>query len=528
MDMNDAGKDAGSNRNAGGSHNQVNMLSRVRGSKFAAAGAIILIGLVLTAIILFARPGSGGSEEGEAESGALSYARGPHGARLLSDSTLQLEVTIYETGVEPQFRVYPYDAALKPMAPRDINLQIELHRLGGRVDRIQFRPEADYLLGTSVIQEPHSFDVKVIAQVGARRHEWSYSQIEGKVRLGADQLKSAGIVINTVGPRRMLTTLELPAEIKADDNRLAHVVPRLSGVVLSVLKQEGDFVRRGEVLAVLNSRELAAAQSAFLGAVNRLEFARVTLQREESLWKKKISAEQDYLEAKRAFDEAALSERLAGQTLVSLGVPAGALSRLPSAQGGNIARFEILAPLDGRVIERNVTVGESVTADQNIFTVADLSRVWVDIMVSAKDLAMVREGQEAMVLSTDLGMQIAGRVSFVGPLVGQESRAAVARVVIPNPSGSWRPGLFVKVQLVRQATMVPLAVASEAIQTFRDWQVVFVRYGDWFEARPLELGRTDGEWVEVLSGLLPGEQYAAKNSFAVKAEIGKLGATHDH
>jgi cobalt-zinc-cadmium efflux system membrane fusion protein len=81
---------------------------------------------------------------------------------------------------------------------------------------------------------------------------------------------------------------------------------------------------------------------------------------------------------------------------------------------------------------------------------------------------------------------------------------------------------------VRETATVPLAVAAEAIQTFRDWQVVFVRYGDWFEARPLELGRSDGQWVEVLHGLQPGEQYAATNSFAVKAEIGKLGATHDH
>jgi cobalt-zinc-cadmium efflux system membrane fusion protein len=88
--------------------------------------------------------------------------------------------------------------------------------------------------------------------------------------------------------------------------------------------------------------------------------------------------------------------------------------------------------------------------------------------------------------------------------------------------------LFVTVRLVREATTVPLAVSTDAVQTFRDWQVVFVKYGDWFEGRPLELGRSDGQWVEVLKGLSPGEQYASANSFAVKAEIGKLGATHDH
>ena len=106
--------------------------------------------------------------------------------------------------------------------------------------------------------------------------------------------------------------------------------------------------------------------------------------------------------------------------------------------------------------------------------------------------------------------------------------AWTARLVLANPQGQWRPGLFVTVRLVRERVTVPLVVAAEAIQSFRDWQVVFVQYGDWFEARPLELGRSDGQWVEVLSGLSAGEKYAAANSFAVKAEIGKLGATHDH
>ena len=395
-------------------------------------------------------------------------------------------------------------------------------------DSINFRPEADYLRGESVVEEPHSFDVKVTAQHAGRRHEWSYAQIEGKVQLGAEQVRSAGIVINTVGPRVMVTTLELPGDVKTDETRLAHVVPRLQGVVTEVLKKEGDRVRKGELMAVLHSRELAGAKSAYLAAAQRVEFTRVAREREESLWKKKISAEQDYLEAKRAFDEAELSQRLAAQALIVLGVPSSSLSGLASAPAESMSRYEIRSPLDGEVIERKVTVGESVTADEDIFTVADLSSIWVDVTVYAKDIAAVRAGQSATVVSTDLGSEVTGRVSYVGPLVGQDTRAATARIILPNVGGRWRPGLFVTVRLVREATTVPLAISADAIQTFRDWQVVFVRFGDWFEARPLELGRSDGDWVEVLSGLSAGEQYAGTNSFAVKAEIGKLGASHDH
>ncbi len=446
----------------------------------------------------------------------------------MSDGPLQLEVTIYETGVPPQFRVYPYDADLRPLPPEEVGLQIELHRLGGRVDRFEFRPEADYLRSDAVVEEPHSFDVEVAARFEGEEHRWSYSQIEGKVKLGGEQIESAGITIETVGPREMVTTVELPGEVKVDETRLAHVVPTLAGVVADVSKKEGDRVRKGELMAILNSRELADAKSAYLAAAHHAEFARVTLEREEALWQKKISAERDYLEAKRAFDEAQLSQTLAGQKLVVLGVPSEALSGLSSAPAETMARYQIRSPLDGTVIERNVTVGEAVTAEEGLFVVADLSSIWVDVTVYARDLATVHEGQEATVESTDLGSEASGRVSYVGPLVGQETRAATARIVLPNPDGRWRPGLFVTVRLVREATTVPLVVSAEAIQTFRDWQVVFVRYGDWFEARPLELGRTDGAWVEVVSGLSPGDQYAAVNSFAVKAEIGKLGATHDH
>jgi cobalt-zinc-cadmium efflux system membrane fusion protein len=493
------------------------------------AGIAIAVVAVLAAIsLLWNRDGSSSGDMAAELAGPLAYPRGPRGARLLSDGPLQLEVTIYETGVAPQFRVYPYDAGLKPVAPGDVQLRIELHRLGGRIDSIGFRPEADYLLGDGVVEEPHSFDVKVIAQMGGQRHEWSYSQIEGKVQLSDEQLASSGIAIDTVGPRRMVTTFELPAQVRANDTRVAHVVPRLRGVVAEVHKQEGDQVQRGELMAVLSSRELADAKSAYLAAAHHAEFARVTLAREEELWKKKISAERDYLEAKRVFDEAGLNEKLAGQALVVLGISSTALPGLATEPAERLARYEIRAPLDGRVVERNVTVGEAVTADEHIFTVADLSSVWVDITVYAKDLGQVHEGQQATVRSSDLGAEVTGRVSFIGPLVGEASRAATARIVLANPRGQWRPGLFVTVKLVRESAVVPLAVSVSAIQTFRDWQVVFVRYGDWFEARPLELGRTDGEWVEVRSGLSRGERYAAGNSFAVKAEIGKLGATHDH
>ncbi|MDP2318997.1 MAG: efflux RND transporter periplasmic adaptor subunit [Acidobacteriota bacterium] len=492
---------------------------------------LLIVAIVIAAIgasLWLLRSDTAGPEEHEEGEAAAEYPRGPHGARLLPGDDFQVEVTIYEAGVEPHFRIYPLDRDGRPIAPAEVTLRVELHRLGGRVDRIAFVPEADYLRGEAVVEEPHSFDVKVHAVRNGRTQEWSYSQVEGKVQLADETLKSAGIEIQAVGPRPMSTSFEVTGEITADRTRVAQVVPRLQGVVVEVLKQEGDRVQRGELMAIINSRELADAKSAFLAAGQRVQFARTALGREENLWKKKISAEQEFLEARRAFDEVRLSHEVASQKLVALGLSQAAVSSLGTAAPDSLPRYEVRAPIGGTVVERDLTIGESVAADHSIFVIADLSSVWIEAAIPAKDLIHVRQGQPATVRATDTGLEATGRISFIGALVGGGSRKATARIVVPNTGGAWRPGLFVTVTLEQSSAVVALAVPAEAIQTFRDWQVVFVRYGDWFEARPLELGRSDGTWVEVLSGLTAGERFAATNSFAVKAEIGKLGATHDH
>jgi cobalt-zinc-cadmium efflux system membrane fusion protein len=135
---------------------------------------------------------------------------------------------------------------------------------------------------------------------------------------------------------------------------------------------------------------------------------------------------------------------------------------------------------------------------------------------------------EVTVRSDALGTEVEGKIVYVGSLVGGEARSAVARVVLPDPGRRWRPGLFVTAVVVQEEVTVPVAVKREGLQKFRDWDVVFVRVGNLFEARPLELGRKDGEWVEVLSGLDSGEKYASANSFILKADVGKAGASHDH
>ncbi|MGH8725706.1 MAG: efflux RND transporter periplasmic adaptor subunit, partial [Burkholderiales bacterium] len=296
-------------------------------------------------------------------------------------------------------------------------------------------------------------------------------------------------------------------------------------VVVQSAKNLGDRVKKGELLAVLESRTLADLKSEHLATRTRLELARGTFEREQRLWEEKISAQQDYLASRQALAEAEIAHRNAEQKLLALGLTHAALMR-GGADG--LTRYEIRALIDGVVTEKHLAIGEAVKEDASIFTIADLSTVWAEMTIYPKDLSRVKLGQKVTVRASALNAEVDGRVSYVGSLIGEQTRSAKARVTLLNPERSWRPGLFVTVDLVQDETEVPVAVSVQAIQTYRDWKVVFGRFGELFEARPVELGRSDGKWVEVVNGLAPGTLYAATNSFVLKADLGKSGATHDH
>lgn len=494
-----------------------------------AIGIVVLVGIVLAVVILHMEKTTVNEshEELESEHEDEDYEKGPHGGRLLSEGDFQVEITIYERGIPPQFRVYVFDKG-KAVNPDEVKLTIELHRLGGRVEVINFKREGEYLCGDKVVEEPHSFDVKVLAECKGKTYRWEYSQIEGRVELTPEAIQNAGIGIETAGTAQIKTVLELPGEIELNADKVVHVVPRVSGVVTEVNKNLGDTVGHGEVIAVLDSREVAELKSTYMASLKRVELARSTFDRKERLWKGKISSEKDYLASRQALAEEEINLQTATQKLLALGFSRTDLDSIPEMTGRGLTRYELKAQFDGTVIKKNLAVGEAIKEDADIFAIADLCTVWVGVTVYAKDLGVVKVGQNVTVRSTILNLEANGTLTYLGPLVGEQTRAARGRIVVQNPEGHWRPGLFVTVEVVQEEVSVPVAVSVDAIQTFRDWSVVFVQCGNLYEVRPLELGRSDGRWVEVLHGLSPGERYVVRNSFILKADLGKAGATHDH
>jgi cobalt-zinc-cadmium efflux system membrane fusion protein len=374
------------------------------------------------------------------------YPRGLHNGRLLTEGDFAVEITIFETGVPPEFRIYPYYQR-QPVDPSNVNLTIDLGRTGNVVDHFTFYEEGDFLRGDGVVTEPHSFDITVNAEYQGTRHQWYYESYEGRTIIPEQLAREAGIGTETAGPATIVETLDLTGRVEIDPNRVSQVRPRFPGVVKRVNVDLGDVVQAGDTL--------------------------LTVESSESL--------QDY---------------------------------------------SVSAPISGLVAKRNVQAGE-VTADSPLFTIVDLSHVWVELDIFARDISKVREGQIATIETLD-GHSSSGTIDWLSPLSSHVSQSIHARVPLDNPDYQLRPGQFVSAEVEIAEHEVPLAVRRSGVQPFRDFQVVYARFDDTYEVRMLEFGITNNEWMEVVGGLAPGMEYVTENSYLIKADIEKSGASHDH
>jgi cobalt-zinc-cadmium efflux system membrane fusion protein len=212
-----------------------------------------------------------------------------------------------------------------------------------------------------------------------------------------------------------------------------------------------------------------------------------------------------------------------------LGDPVRAGETLAVIQSNvSVAPYELKSMIEGSVIEKHLTLGEYVRDDADVFVVADLSTVWVNVSVYARFLADVRPGQAVRITSPGLAETASGAIDYVGPLVGESTRTGVARLVLANRDGRWQPGLFVTAHITVSESRGQVVVPDEAVQTVEGAPVVFVRGPEGFVPRPVTLGNRGGGMVAITGGLAPGEAYVAQGSFIFKAELGKAQAEHSH
>lgn len=352
---------------------------------------------------------------------------------------------------------------------------------------------------------------------------------EQSVTLNTDQMQASGVRVAVAGPGPIAVRIERPAEIKFDNNRVIHVVPRVAGIVSQVEVSQGQNVSKDALLAVLRSRELAELKAAYLADFERRGLAFQTFERERSLWEKKISSEKDYLVAKTALAEADIALRTSGQKLRALGFSQQYVDSLATSKDADLTEYEIRAPMGGAVIERHVSLGEAVSTEKEVFIIADVSLVWVDVTLYANDLSLVRAGQKVNIDLGD-GNPIEGKIEFVTPNVSEATRTGVARVVLDNPDGFLKPGMFIKASIDVGEEQASIRLPRSAVQNYKNGSVVFVKEGEKFEPRPVQLGRDNPQFVEVVSGVSAGETYVTEGAFTLKSLIQKsqMGEGHGH
>lgn len=453
--------------------------------------------------------------------------KGPHGGKLLRDGSFALEVKIFETGVEPQLRLYAFDNH-KPIAPSQFSASVTVKRLDAQ-QQLSFKPEADYLLGNQIIYEPHSFEMLIQASYANKTHTLTWTQLEGRLQLADASIKSSGIDLLKVSAYPFQGQLEATGEIQIPVDQQIAVTARTAGVLLRVNKTLGSTVQAGDVLAVIESRELLSLRATQRTAQQQLLLAKSTLNREERLWREKVSPEQDYLQARANYAEAAIRLDEATRLIKSLG-------GVSSAKNSTDSKIYVRAPIGGTVIDLTAVSGQSVSADSVLFQIANTAEMIAVVNIPEQAVAKVKVGMSASLQPQTAQQSIAssvtastqGRVSYVSALLADQTRTAQAHIRFKNPAQQWRQGQLIKARIATGVSQYHPAVREDALQTFRDWTVVYIRVGDQFEIRPVELGQSSNGYAQVLSGLKEGQVYAAGNSYLLKAELGKAGATHDH
>ncbi len=382
---------------------------------------------------------------------SADYERGPHRGRLLHDGDFSLELQIFEEGVPPEFRAYLFRNG-KPLPVDAASVKVELTRLGNQVDRFEFAPRGDYLLGNGTVYEPHSFSVVVTATENGKSHRWAYDSFEGRTRIAAQTADAAGIRTEIAGPALIADTLSLSGRVVPNAEQMRAVTARFAGAIKHVDRSVGDRVQAGDRLALVESND-------------------------------------------------------------------------------SLQVYAVTAPTAGIVVERHANPGEAA-GDEPLFVIADYSRLWAELSLFPRDLPRIQVGQRVQLKAVDGAGEMEGSIVRIAPAEGPQhgslSGVFNARVALDNRGAQWTPGLFVRADVHIGEAKVPLAVKRSGLQAFRDFTVVFAQVEETYEVRMLELGRQDETWVEVLGGLDAGTRYVAENSYLIKADIEKSGASHDH
>ncbi|RZA37090.1 MAG: efflux RND transporter periplasmic adaptor subunit [Lysobacteraceae bacterium] len=395
-----------------------------------------------------ADPHGHAGEEGEHVESA-EPRKGEHRGRLLEQGGYAVELAIAEDGTPPKYQAWLYQGN-KPLSATAGTVEVRLKRLGNVAENHLLKPQADgSLMAESIVGEPHSFEVEVLASIEGKALRWEYPSHEGRTEIAAKIAAESGIRVAPAGPGVIADEHEVQGLLTPMEGRVANVMARFPGPIRSLRANVGDSVRAGQALASVESNL-------------------------------------------------------------------------------SLTNYTVSAPISGVVLARNASVGSVASEGMALFEIADLSSLWVDLHIFGADAQHIQPGVAVKVTRMSDGVTFETTLERVLPGTATASQSTVARATLANTDGLWRPGSAVKARITVEQQPAALVVPLSALQNFRDWDVVFIRVGDTYEVRPVELGKRDALQVEILSGLKAGDAVVTEQSYLIKADIEKSGASHDH
>jgi membrane fusion protein, heavy metal efflux system len=286
----------------------------------------------------------------------------------------------------------------------------------------------------------------------------SSDEQQGLVKISAEDIEAAGIEVASVQGGTIARRIIVPSTIRPPADRIAHVAVKLSGIVAELWKKVGDPVAADEVLAILESREVANAKSEYLAARVTNELQQEMLNRDTILWDRKVIADQQLLRSRNPAANAKITSDTARQKLFALGLTETEIVGLPNEPEALLRRQEIRSPIAGHVVERKVELGVAVGRDQletELFVVADLDHTWAELAVSPEEVAMVRIGQIVSVAARGIAEKTEGQVIYISPIVDRDTHKVHVVAEIDNKNGIWRPGSFVIRAIASKKSMPP-------------------------------------------------------------------------
>lgn len=337
--------------------------------------------------------------------------------------------------------------------------------------------------------------------------------------LSAEETQTAGIKVQKLELQEKAEQLAVTATIQSNQDRLAHVAPRVPGRIVKVSANLGDKVKPGQTLALLDSIELGEARSSYQQAASEAAVAQAGFERAQRLNADNIIPEKEFLRARAEQEKARASLRAAADKLRMMGVN-------PEKLAGST--FALTAPFAGTVIEKKAVLGELAPIDQSLFTVADLSVLWIEADLFEKDLGKVKVGAQATVtLSAYPGEVFKGKVTYISSTMNKETRTVKARVEVPNPDGRLKPEMFVTAAIHTGSSAKALLLPEEAVLLVQGQPTVFVAERGGFEARAVEVGERAQGRIVIISGVEAGENVVVGGAYALKARLLKSQISAD-